>query len=129
MKRALFLALALSCAPSFAQTQAELTQSSCDKLKDADKNLNATYQQVLKEYAKDKAFISKLKEAQRAWVKYRDAHLSSVWPEQDKQAMYGSSYPMCSCEEALTLTTERVAHLKEWLAPDNEGNVCAGSKK
>lgn len=130
MKPNIFWAsLFIWCAPVLAQTQTEMNESACGQLNAADKTLNETYRNILREHGKDKVFVAKLRDAQRAWVKYRNAHLSSVWPENDKPLMYGSVYPMCNCDEALELTTERIAHLEKWISPDGEGDACAGSRR
>jgi uncharacterized protein YecT (DUF1311 family) len=36
--------------------------------------------------------VTKLKQAQRAWIAFRDAHLEARFPKADKQAEYGSAY-------------------------------------
>jgi Lysozyme inhibitor LprI len=82
---------------------------------------------ILKEYAKDQQFIAKLKTAQRAWLAFRGAQLEALFPKTDKQAEYGSVYPMCRCSELQSLTEERAKQLKRWLDGTKEGNVCAGS--
>ena len=37
---------------------------------------------------------AKIKTAQRAWIAYRDAYMGAMYPAKDKQAEYGSIYPM-----------------------------------
>ncbi len=129
MKSLLLAVLLAAPSAALAQTQMELTDSACAKYRQADAALNASYGQILAEHKKEAAFVAKFKEAQRAWVKFRDAHISSVFPAENAQAEYGSSFPMCSCAEAASLTSQRVEQLKQWLAADNEGDVCAGSKR
>jgi uncharacterized protein YecT (DUF1311 family) len=75
-----------------AQTQADMTQGACAQYKKADQALNNTYAKILKYYAKDAQFVTKLKQAQRAWIAFRDAHLEARFPKADKQAEYGSAY-------------------------------------
>jgi uncharacterized protein YecT (DUF1311 family) len=112
-----------------AQTQGALDEQSCGQFHKADVALNGTYSKILKEYAKDQQFIAKLKTAQRAWLAFRDAELEALFPKTDKQAEYGSVYPMCRCSELQSLTEERTKQLKRWLDGTPEGDVCAGSVK
>jgi uncharacterized protein YecT (DUF1311 family) len=119
-----------ACAPcAAAQTQAEMTGDACAQYKKADQALNATYSKVLKDHAKDAQFVAKLKQAQRAWIAFRDAHLAARFPKADKQAEYGSSYPMCRCAVLAELTAQREKELKLWADGIPEGDVCNGSVK
>ena len=76
--------LALIVSSARAQTQAEMNQDACAQYKNADQALNATYKKVLKDYAKDPLFLAKLKQAQRAWIAFRDGHLAARFPKVDK---------------------------------------------
>lgn len=98
-------------------------------LQKADHALNAAYARVLKAYAKDAPFIAKLKQAQRSWIRFRDAHLAAPFPKADKQGEYGSSYPMCRCTVLTELTEQREKELKVWAEGIPEGDVCNGSVK
>ena len=112
-----------------AQTQAEMNQGACAQYKKADQALNATYAKVLKDYAKDPLFLAKLKQAQRAWIAFRDAHLAARFPKADKPAEYGSAYPTCRCAVLIELTEQREKELKVWTDGIPEGDVCNGSGK
>jgi len=112
-----------------AQTQGDLDEQSCGQFHKADVALNETYSRILKEYAKDQQFIAKLKTAQKAWLAFRDAELEALYPEDNKQAEYGTVYPMCHCSELQFLTEERTKQLNRWLDGTREGDVCAGSIK
>lgn len=95
-----------------------------------DEELNATYNKVLGEYKSDTLFIKRLKEAQRAWIKFRDAHLESRFPSEFKSNQYneyGSIYPYCACVIMTDLTKERIKQLQAWLNGTIEGDVCGGS--
>ena len=95
----------------------------------ADKELNQVYQEVLRLYADDQAFVKKFRTAQQAWLKFRDAHLEALFPASDKGSEYGSVYPMCSGNVLAELTKARTAQLRAWVAGVEEGEVCAGSIK
>jgi uncharacterized protein YecT (DUF1311 family) len=112
-----------------AQTQGELDEQACGQFHKADVALNETYSKILREYARDQQFIAKLKTAQRAWLTFRDAELEALYPKDNKQAEYGTVYPMCHCSELQFLTEERTKQLKRWLDGTLEGDVCAGSVK
>jgi uncharacterized protein YecT (DUF1311 family) len=112
---------------SLSQTQSRLNAQSCDQFGKVDKEMNEAYARILEEYANDPQFITKLKAAQRAWLAFRDAELEAHYPRVDKQAEYGSAYPMCRCSEMQSLTEDRTKELKRWLKGTAEGEVCAGS--
>jgi uncharacterized protein YecT (DUF1311 family) len=109
-----------------AQSQAAMNQCASNSLSAADKELNQVYQQVLRKYAKDPAFIAKLKVAQKAWLAFRDAELAARFPDDDK-TNYGSVYPMCVNNELEAMTRKRTEELRTWLKGAEEGDVCAGS--
>lgn len=123
------LTILLSCVSSLSQTQAEMNQDACGQYKQADAELNMVYKEILNEYKSQAVFIRKLKSAQRAWLEFRDAHLNSVFPEQEKIRQYGSVYPMCRCIVLTELTRERTEKLKKWITGNEEGDVCTGSIK
>lgn len=127
MLKHLLLAMSLMTGAAYAQTQMELAGDACSEYKQADADLNSVYGEVLAKHKKDTAFAAKLKEAQRAWIKFRDAHLESIYPAANKQQEYGSAFPMCNCGELAEITKKRTAQLKQWLTAE-EGDVCNGSR-
>ncbi len=124
----LFAVISLLPCLAFAQSQAQTNESLCNSYKRADTELNSAYSQILNIYVKEKEFVQRLKEAQRAWLLYRDAHVLAHFPSK-KPGEYGSVQPGCECEILLELTTARTKQLKEWLDGTIEGDVCAGSIK
>src|SRR5664279_5406578 len=120
----LSLLLFCSASPVTAQTQKNLDQQSCAQFQTADRLLNDAYTKVEQAYAADKQFLGKLKVAQRAWLAFRHAELEALYPKKDKQAEYGSVYPMCRCSALQELTETRTIELKRWLAGVKEGDVC-----
>ena len=129
MTRILLLGLLLFFSIATAQTQTEMNSSEKTICLKADKELNEVYIKILKEYSKNEKFIEKLKIAQRLWIKFRDAHIESIYPGEDKQFKYGSVYPMCYWIQMTTLTKDRTDELKIWLDGIEEGDVCSGSVK
>jgi uncharacterized protein YecT (DUF1311 family) len=125
---AIVLTLLCSHVPQ-AQTQAQMNRDACDEYRKADVEMNSVYGQILKSYERDTPFIEKLKKAQRAWLLFRDAHLESLYPAQDKLAAYGSVNEMCRCTVLAELTSQRTKVLKRWVTGVQEGDVCSGSIK
>lgn len=113
--------------PCFAKAanQAEITACAGQAFDKADAELNVVYQQLLKKHAAHKNFIKKLKLAQEAWLKFRDAHIESLYPSPDEDQLRaeGTVYPMCKAMEMTRLTVERTRTLKNMLNP-KEGDVC-----
>jgi uncharacterized protein YecT (DUF1311 family) len=104
-----------------------MTDQACGEFKKADAELNVVYQQILKTKAADTVFIKALREAQTAWLAFRDAHVKSIYPDPSPVA-YGSVTPMCRCGILQQLTAQRSRQLKAlWIEGTQEGDVCAGS--
>lgn len=110
-----------SVVPAQAQTQAEMNQAACDEYKKTDTALNKAYQQLMTQKKADKVFVSKLREAQRNWIKFRDAHIESLYP--GPRSQYGSVATLCECSAKAELTQQRNDHLKRMLK-STEGDVC-----
>ncbi|HEV7681871.1 MAG TPA: lysozyme inhibitor LprI family protein [Pyrinomonadaceae bacterium] len=109
------------------QTQQEINDQACSDYKQADREMNQAYQTILQDYRKDRGFVAALRKAQLAWIRYRDAHLNSIFPGDRSQ--YGSINTMCRCNDLAELTKERTQVLNRWVAGIAEGDVCAGSVK
>lgn len=114
-----------------ARTQFDMNQCAGSEFEKADKELNRLYQSILAEYADNKLFIEKLKAAQLAWIKFRDAEMEALFPvkHEDERYIYGSVYPTCYSIWMENITEERIAQLKKWSDKIQEGDVCAGSIK
>lgn len=107
-----------------ATSQAEITACAGQALDKADAELNLVYQQLQKKYAANKDFIKRLRLAQEAWLKFRDAHIESLYPsDAQQQKAEGTVYPMCKAMEMTRLTIERTKTLRNLLSP-KEGDVC-----
>jgi uncharacterized protein YecT (DUF1311 family) len=113
--------------PGVAQSQTELTAQACGEFKKADSELNKVFQQILAANAGNAAFVKALREAQRAWITFRDAHVTSIYPDPDPMA-YGTVNPMCRCSILGQLTVQRSKQLRQlWIEGTVEGDSCAGS--
>jgi uncharacterized protein YecT (DUF1311 family) len=104
-----------------------MNEGACAKFKKADAELNRIYEQVLSGKAADADFVKAFRQAQAAWVTFRDAHVTSIYPDPDPRA-YGSVYSMCRCGVLERMTTERSKELRRlWIDGLDEGDVCLGS--
>ena len=107
---ALFFPTTLS-AQSGSETYAEATKISAE----ADKKLNAAYDQLIKsiraENEKDRAelLVARLKESQRAWLKYRDAQVAFVGMHANVGSASSRALGMASY--SAELTKERIKDL------------------
>ncbi len=99
----------------------------CRQYQKTDAEMNRVYQQIRKAYQSDQTFLLKLKLAQQAWLRYRDAHLEALYPATEKRVSYGSINNDCQCLVRSTLTQQRTAELQQWVKGAPEGDVCAGS--
>jgi len=106
------------------QTQADLTKCSSDRLAREDTKLDRVYQELLAKTKNDPVATKKIRSAQRAWVAFRDAQLEALFPADNKQAQYGSTYPMCAAVVRAQLTAERTKMLQNMLHPV-EGDACS----
>lgn len=128
MIKSLLLCLLLSvplCAS--AQSQGEMNDDANKKFEQADRELNAVYQQILREYKSDPTFITRMKAAQRLWIQWRDAEMKAIFPAKDERLEYGSVFPMCYSVQLTDLTKERTKKLRVWIEGIPEGDVCGGS--
>ena len=108
-----------------SQTQIELNFKWCDKYKEADKELNLVYQNILNEYSKDTLFIKNLKDTQNNWIKLKESDMELYMPTLDD---WGSSRAMCRCQFLIDLTKERTKFLRKWAdAGERDGWMCGGT--
>lgn len=127
MKTIVTVALLFAASIGFAQTQAEMNEMAHKSFQQADKELNKTYQQILKDYSTDTLFIKNLKAAQKIWVQFRDAEMKMKYPLYEKE--FFSMKTVCWYSYMQQLTEARTITLKEWIKPTEDGDVCAGSVK
>jgi uncharacterized protein YecT (DUF1311 family) len=113
-----------------ANTQVELNDCANAELEKADDELNRIYQKILAKYKGDVVFLGKFREAQRAWLKFRDAQFEARFPyagTSRERSEYGSVFPMCAGLYKAELTRSRVEELRQWLDGVEEGDACSGS--
>lgn len=110
-----------------AQSQMEMTAEACRGMKAADAALNATWAAIVKRLRDEPKTFARLKTAQKAWLAFRDAHLTALY-EPDDPALAGTARGMCECLEQEVLTRRRVEQLKTWAEGVEEGDVCVGNR-
>jgi uncharacterized protein YecT (DUF1311 family) len=113
---------------SFGQTQDQMNQKAHDNYQKADKELNTSYNKILKEYKKDTEFIKNIKKSQKIWISFRDAEMRVKYPNRGS-GTYGSVHQMCWYNYLTKLTKKRTDEIKVWLTGVKEGEVCGGSVK
>ncbi len=77
-----------------AKTQYDMNICANAEAKRVDDELNRIYKRLLSTVADDPEATVKIKAAETAWIAYRDAYIEAMYPAKDKQAEYGSIYPM-----------------------------------
>ena len=94
-----------------ATTQISMNLCARDEATRVDDELNFTYTKMLT--ARDANAAAKLKSMQRAWLTYRDAYVEAMYPAADKQAEYGTMYPMELNLLRATLTRHQIDALHD----------------
>jgi uncharacterized protein YecT (DUF1311 family) len=113
-----------------AQTQSEMNSEANRDYKTTENELNSVYKNVIEIYKEDTLFIRKLKNAQKAWIVFRDAHMNSLYPmAENSPRAYGSVFPMCYSSELEKITKTRIKELKVWLVGYDDSECCSGSVK
>jgi uncharacterized protein YecT (DUF1311 family) len=114
----------------YGQTQSEMNRAAIVDLKSAKDELTRVYQKVIQRYSKgseaDPVLVERLRKAQGAWIKFRDAHIEAIFPSEDGR--HFSARPMCAAILQAGLTDARIKQLKECLEGVEEGDVCAGTR-
>ncbi len=98
-----------------AKTQAEMNACANKEAARVDAELNDVYRTLLSKAESQPEAVAKIRAAERAWIAYRDAYIDAMYPAKDKQAEYGSVYPMEVDLVRAKLTHQQVAALKEML--------------
>lgn len=102
----LALAIGFGSQLTHGQTQADMNEQAARDAQKADDALNATYKELLAQL--DAKGQEKLKTAQRAWLKFRDAEADLT----ADQYRGGSILPMIYSQSLQRLTEARTAQLK-----------------
>lgn len=96
-----------------AVTQLEMNNCAHQEYVKADAEMNRVYKQLMSVLTADQAKDqTKLREAQRAWVKYRDANCESESSLNEGGTIYPMVYDFCLA----SMTEERTKRLRDMLA-------------
>jgi uncharacterized protein YecT (DUF1311 family) len=93
------------------QTQVEMTQCAAEDYKAADKVLNQVYQQLVAKL--DDEEKAQLKEAQTAWLKYRDTNCDFVADQYKGGTMRPMIYAGCLADVTKNRTSELREQIKD----------------
>jgi uncharacterized protein YecT (DUF1311 family) len=96
-----------------AKTQHDLNGCANEEAKRVDVELNKVYKLLLSKVRGNAVATAKIQAAQKAWVAYRDAYIDAMYPAKDKQAEYGSIFPMEVNLLAAKLTRQQIGALQE----------------
>lgn len=86
---------------------------------EARRELDKVLNQVLHRWP-DPKIVRKVRAAQAAWLKYRDAELNACFPAADQRLVYGSSFPERWALEEARLMRMRVRALQGYLSEQGE---------
>jgi uncharacterized protein YecT (DUF1311 family) len=98
-----------------AKVQMEMNACASEEAARVDAELNDVYHKLLSQAGSQEEAVAKIKTAERAWIAYRDAYSDAMYPAKNKQAEYGSIYPMEADLIRAKLTQQQVTALKELL--------------
>jgi len=98
-----------------ARTQAQMNACANEAATRADADLSRAYDNVLSKAESDPEAVAKIKALETAWTAYRDAYIEATYPARDKQAEYGSVYPMEVDILRAKLTRQQIAAVKDLL--------------
>jgi uncharacterized protein YecT (DUF1311 family) len=105
-----------------ANTQAAMNRCAGAEATRLNAELNSIYQQLLEAAKGDPLAIAKIKDAEQAWITYRNAYMEALFPAEDKQHNYGSMYPMNADLALADLTRAQVGALKTMLRQYSPSN-------
>ena len=98
-----------------ANTQTAMHVCANEEALRVDAELNDTYQKLLSAVGNQSAAVKKIRATERAWIAYRDTYIDAMYPAQDKQAAYGSIFPMEVDLLRARLTKQQIGALKDLL--------------
>jgi len=103
-----------------AKTQLAINACAGNELLLRNKQMSQIYNQLLA-HAKKQPWgtAAKIQAAQKAWLAYADAYMNAEWPAPNKQAEYGSIYPMASALARAALVERHIQDLSALLHTDH----------
>jgi uncharacterized protein YecT (DUF1311 family) len=104
-----------------AKSQAEMNACANQEAARAETERVRLYNTLLEKASSPPDAAVKIKAAEKAWIAYRNAYLEAMYPAADKQAEYGTIYPMEADLLRARLTTQHVSELRNMLQQYNDG--------
>jgi uncharacterized protein YecT (DUF1311 family) len=98
-----------------ARSQKAMNRCAGEEVTRVESELNGVYHKLLLAAASEPGAVAKIKSAENAWIAYRNAYEEAMYPAEDKQAEYGSRYPMDADFLRAELTRRQIPALKELL--------------
>ena len=98
-----------------AETQARMNMCASEEAARVEAKLNDIYRKLLSQAGGREGAVAKIRTAETAWIAYRDAYMEAMYPARNKQAEYGSMYPMESNLLRAKLTQRQVIALGDLL--------------
>jgi uncharacterized protein YecT (DUF1311 family) len=98
-----------------ANTQHDMNVCANEEAERVDDELNGVYKLLLSKVRGNPVAAAKIRAAQNAWLKYRDAYIDAMYPAKDKQAEYGSIFPMEVDLLAAKLSRQEISALQDLL--------------
>ena len=92
-----------------AAAQSAIDLCADQEAKRSEKELHRTYRKLLSEVENEPGATARVAAMESAWAAYRNRYMAAMYPAKDKQAEYGSMYPM---EADLLLAQLTKAHVK-----------------
>ncbi len=105
------------CDPAGNQTEMNICAE--EEFEKADAELNKVYDALLQKEKKDALFTRKLRESQRAWIRFRDAELEATFAcEGSPFVCWGSMYPLSYNSYKAKMTKDRTERLRKYLTEE-----------
>jgi uncharacterized protein YecT (DUF1311 family) len=101
-------------------TQTQMNACAGEEAKRAETDMQETYRRLLTRAQGQAKALEKVRAAQDAWIRYRDAYLEAMYPAEDKQANYGSIFLLEFSLLRARLTRQHAAALDEMLKQYDE---------
>ena len=117
-----------------SQTQREMNEDAFAELQRTEAELTNVYHKALRYAENDptlkfeglnQTVVKNLRQAQRAWIVFRDAHLEAIFPAEKRY----SARPMAAAIVQTELTKARIEQLKGWAEGMEEGDITAGTRQ
>ena len=98
-----------------ATTQHDMNGCVNEEAKRINDELHKVYKLLLTKVSGDALATAKIRAAEKAWTAYRDAYIEAMYPAKDKQAEYGSIFPMEVDLLGAKLTRQQISALRDIL--------------